>query len=202
MRENAGSGKGGFRVDRTPANQKEWRDLYEIVLTYAFKVTGSRVRAEDLTQEAFVRLKTTRPWDSATEPSLARHMMKIVKSLLFHDRKSDTARRAREGEAVVEQQTLGGKAAPSPEQTVVEQGSRERSRLSAAEQLAELRERLAGHSLELAIIDLVDEGILDRGEQAERTRCTKDQVYEAWRRIRRHLKQLPPNDDDEDEEVA
>ena len=147
-----------------------------------------------------MRLKTTRPWDSTTEPSLARHLMKTVKSLLFHDRKAAVARHEREGAAVVEQQTLGGKAAPSPEQTVVEQGARERSRLSAAEQLAELRERLAGHALELAIIDLVDEGILDRGEQAERTRCTKDQVYEAWRRIRRHLRRLPA--DEEEEEVA
>ena len=118
-------------------------------------------------------------------------MMKTVKSLLFHERKSDTARSEREVEAVVEQQTIGGSSAPSPEQMVLEEGDRERRRLSAAEQLAELRERLAGHHLELAIIDLVAEGVDDRGEQAERTAARRIEVYEAWRRIRRHCLGLP-----------
>ncbi len=185
-------------MDRTPSNPKEWRDLYEIVLTYALRLTKSRRAAEDLTQEAFVRLKTTRRWDRATEPSIAKHMMKTVKSLWFHERKSVTTRSEREVAAVVEQQTIGGKSAPSPEQTVLEEGDRERRRLSAAEQLAELRERLAGHPLELQILDLAAEGIDDRGKQAERTRCTKDQVYDAWRRIRRYGRGLPAYDDEEE----
>ncbi len=198
MTENDCGAKGGLRVDRTPANPKEWRDLYEIVLTYALRLTKSRAAAENLTQEAFVRLKTTRPWDRATEPSIAKHMMKTVKSLFFHERKSASARSDREVEAVVEQQTIGGAAAPSPEQMLLEEEGSELRRGSAAEQLETLRGLLVGHELELAILDLVDEDIDDRDEQARLTGHKIEEVYEAWRRIRRYAKQLPTYDDDEE----
>jgi DNA-directed RNA polymerase specialized sigma24 family protein len=184
-------------VDRYPETQDEWRQLREVVLTYAYKQTKARARADEVTHEAFARWMTTRKWNPEKEPSLAKHLMKIVKSLLSHEYTSK--RGEYELQAGIEQSTVGGTAAPSAEAMSLEKGEAERSRRAAAARLQALREMLTGLELELQLIDLTAEGIDDRGEQAKTTGRTRDQVYEAWRRIYRYMARVP---EVRDEEVA
>jgi len=188
-------------VDRYPTTQQEWRDLHQAVRTFAFRLTRSHAHADDLTQEAFKRLMTTRAWNPATVPSLAKHMMMIVKSVLSHERQSRQG--DLEMQASIEQQTVDGGAARSAEQMSLDQGGRDRSQRSAARRLAALRERLAGFDLELELIDLTQQEVDSRAEQAKRVGRPVGEVYEAWRRIRRYAAGLPDAmDADDGEEVA
>jgi DNA-directed RNA polymerase specialized sigma24 family protein len=186
-------------VDRYPETQDEWRQLREVVLTYAYRQTRARARAEDLTQEAFARWMTTRPWNPETEPSLARHLMKVVKSLISNEHTSK--RGDYELRAGVEQSLVGGSAVPSAEAMSLERSEAESQRRAAAARLQALREMLTGLDLELRLIDLTAEGVDDRGEQAKATGRTRDQVYEGWRRIYRYMARVPEARGD-DEEVA
>jgi DNA-directed RNA polymerase specialized sigma24 family protein len=187
-------------VDRYPATKKEWHDLRQAVQAYAERLTLSPDHGDDLTQEAFKRPVTTRPWNSSTEPSLAKHLMKTVKSLLSHERESKQSEY--EERAVIEQRTIDGDAARSAEKMSLDRGDLERSQSRAAGQLTALRELLAGHDLELQLIDLTDQGVDSRAEQATSAGATIREVYEAWRRIRRALARLPAVSSDDDEEVA
>jgi DNA-directed RNA polymerase specialized sigma24 family protein len=183
-------------VDRHPETQDEWRELHEVVMTFAYKQTKSRVRTEELTHEAFARWMTTRKWNPATEPSLAKHLMKIVKSLISNEHTSK--RGDYELQAGIEQSIVGRDAAPSAEAMSLEKGEAERKRWAAARRLQALREMLTGLELELQLIDLTAEGVDDRGEQAKATGRTRDQVYEAWRRIYRYMARVPEVRDDEE----
>jgi DNA-directed RNA polymerase specialized sigma24 family protein len=188
-------------VNRYPATPKEWQELRQVVVTYALRLTRNPDRADDLTQEAFKRLVTTRPWNPATQSSLAKHLMTTVKSLLSHERESKQSEY--EEKAVIEQRTIDGDATKSAEQMSLDRSESTRSQSSAADQLTDLREALVGHGLELQLIDLTDQGIDDRQEQARITGAKIQEVYDAWRRIRRTLRRLlAARSDDDDEEVA
>jgi DNA-directed RNA polymerase specialized sigma24 family protein len=190
-------------VDRYPTTQEEWRELRTIVQAFAYRLTGSQADADDLTQEALTRLTTTRRWDPSSEPSLAKHMMKIVKSVRSHERDRESTRGEYEMKATIEQRTTDGASTRSAEQMSVEQGDDERARSGAARRLAALRERLSGFDLELQLIDLTAEGVDRRADQAKRTGRTVGEVYEAWRRIYRYASRMPADTrSPDDEEVA
>jgi DNA-directed RNA polymerase specialized sigma24 family protein len=186
-------------VERYPATPKEWHDLRQVVVAHAMRLTRDPDHADDLTQEAFRRLVTTRPWNSKTQPSLAKHLMTTVKSLLSHERESKQGEY--EEKAVIEQRTIDGDATRSAEQMSLDRADLERKQSGAADQLTALRELLVGHVLELQLIDLTDDGIDDRAEQARITGATIKEVYDAWRRTRRalgRLQKIPAEDGDEE----
>jgi DNA-directed RNA polymerase specialized sigma24 family protein len=191
-------------VDAYPATEKEWGDLLEKVRAFAYKRTGSKAHADDLAPEACTLLMTTRRWDPSREPVLAKHMMKIVMSLLSNARERERVRAEYEMKAAIEERTTGGDSTPSAGQLSIELGDRERSRIRAARKLADLRASLGGFDLELQLIDLTEQEIDERAEQARITGRRIEEVYEAWRRIRRYLARLPDagREDDDDEEVA
>jgi DNA-directed RNA polymerase specialized sigma24 family protein len=184
-------------VDRYPETQDEWRELHEIVTAFAYRRTKSRVRTEQLTHEAFARWVTTRKWNPETEPSLAKHLMKIVKSLISNEHTSK--RGEYELRAGIEQSLVSGSAVPSPETMSLEKSEAERKRRAAAARLQALREMLTGLELELQLIDLTADGVDDRTEQAKATGRTREQVWDAWRRIHRYMTRVP---EVRDEEVA
>ena len=156
-------------MDGYPATKEQWRKLYEIVLAYALRRTGSREQADDVTHDAFMRASTTRSWNPATEPSYAKYMMTIVKSVLSHERKSRAMQSEHETQAVTERQTIEGSSTASAEQVVLDRTHRERRQRDCARQLAALREKLAGFDLELQIIELAENEVDDPPKQAKAT---------------------------------
>ena len=176
------------------------RALREAVLAYAYRITQSRSRAEELTQEAFLRAMTTRAWNPATQPVFLKHLFGIVKSLSSAELIS--ARRRYEEDAGYEQARLAGGAAASPEANALAHAGRDEEEARAARWVAALRKKLGRQRLELAICDLMAAGTTKPQELARRTRRPYDEVDAAIRRIRRYARSIEAAGRGEDEEVA
>jgi DNA-directed RNA polymerase specialized sigma24 family protein len=67
-----------------------WAALYKRVLAFARSRTD-RAHAEEIAQEAFARVLTTRPWSEESGIPLFVHMTGIVRSLLSNERASKRA---------------------------------------------------------------------------------------------------------------
>jgi hypothetical protein len=132
---------------------KEWEDAWIAVLTYGLRVTGSLDRAHEVRQEAYVRLLTTRPWTPARGTPFLRHMLLVASSVRKHADKSAARRQRYEADGGHLYKRERGEAEPSPEQEMLEHRQRERRDQFAARVLAELRSRLEGFPLELALIE-------------------------------------------------
>ena len=187
-------------MDLRTMTPKERYDLQEAVLDFAEKITRSPEAAEELTQEALLRLMTTRAWNPLGTTSLERHVCGIVRSLLWAERTS--RRPAFEHRAMTEQAlvTDGGRSA---ETMSLDRAEREGKEALGAQRVAKLRAKLKGYVLELLILDLMqNEGIRKPAELAVRTGKPVAKVNDARERIRRYMKSIIAAESGEDEEVA
>ena len=169
-------------MDLRQRTKEQQRELYELVLTAAHRATKSREKAREITQEAFVRVMTTRPWDASKEPSLERHMLGIVKSVLSHERTSK--RSDYESRAADEGALLSGGATESAETSGLGRAEREEQKAIAARRTGALRTKLVGHDLELTICDLVAEDVTKPADLVRHTGRTLGEVNSALARIR------------------
>ena len=176
------------------------RVLYVAVLAFAYRITGkSEERAYELTQEAFFRLMTTRLWDPNTQPSLERHMFGIVKSLLSAEHKSKRAEH--DEKAGREHALLAGGPTASAETMSLDRARRQRAQETAAQHIAALRAKLAGHDLELSICELMADDVTKPADLVKRLNRTRAEVDAALRRIRRFMNSILAAERGEDEEV-
>src|SRR6201999_3260706 len=83
-------------VDIRLLTQKERRDLYREVIVMALSIAREEKEAEEITQEAFVLLMTTRPW-RPDGPPFRVHLYGILRSACHHTRAKRRARRGAEG---------------------------------------------------------------------------------------------------------
>jgi DNA-directed RNA polymerase specialized sigma24 family protein len=169
---------------------KEWDDTWIAVTQYAQRITKKRDRAEDIRQEAYLRLLTTRPWKG--EGAFMRHMLLVAKSLLMHENEAHESRKEYEALGGAEYKRERGSATPSGERDLLEEAERRKSQDRAGRALAELRRRLAGHSLELRLIDRAEqaeaseEELPTPAELANEWRINVAQIYRARERIQRY----------------
>ncbi len=190
----------GDIVDVRKLTEDKRRELRELVLLVAYRATRSTSAAADLTQEAFLRLDTTRPWDPSRPTSLEQHMIGIVRSLVSHQRASDTTRREFELQAGTEMAYLSD-AGRSTEALWLERAERDGLEARATKRLAALRVRVAAFELDLRILDLMAEDVTKRAELALGTGRSLDEVKTALARIRRHMRSILAAERGEDEEV-
>jgi DNA-directed RNA polymerase specialized sigma24 family protein len=173
-------------------SEKEWEDAWIAVLDFALRVTGSLARADDLRQEAYARLLTTRRWTPDRPTPFLRHMLLTASSLLKHENKARQRREKYEADAGAEYKRERGVATPSPQEDQLEEAERVRRREWAVRVLAELRRRLAGFPLELRLIDHAeqleakDEELETPAELARILGVGVEEVYRARARIRRY----------------
>jgi DNA-directed RNA polymerase specialized sigma24 family protein len=171
---------------------KEWEDAWIAVLLFAFRVTKSPARADDIRQEAYLRLLTTRRWTSDGRTPFLRHMLLVASSILTHENKARHRREKRETDSGAEYKRDRGVVTQSPEQHLFEVGQDIRNRERAVRVLAELRRRLAGFPLELRIIDRLeqaeasDQDFETPAELAKALGVGVEEVYRARARIRRY----------------
>jgi DNA-directed RNA polymerase specialized sigma24 family protein len=187
-------------VDVRKLTEDERRELREVVLLAAYRATRSISAAADLTQEAFLRLDTTRPWDPSRPTSLEQHMLGIIRSLLSHQRASDAKRREFELQAGTEMAYLSD-AGRSAEATRLDRADRVGLEALATKRVAALRVRVAAFELDLRILDLMADDVTKRAELALRTGRSLDEVKTALARIRRHMQSILAAERGEDEEV-
>jgi DNA-directed RNA polymerase specialized sigma24 family protein len=173
-------------VDIRQLSKEERRELYERILVAACRLTRSRSAAEDLTQEAFLRLDTTRPWDPSRPTTFERHVFGILKSLLSQERASDPKRRELHRQAGTEQAALSNKG-HSPETISLDQAERDGAEALATKRVALLRAKVADFELDLVILDLMSEDVTKRADLVRRTSRSPDQVKTSLARIRRHM---------------
>ena len=150
----------GLDVERT-----EWRETWKVVLEYGLKITESRARAEDIRQEAYVRLMTTRPWRRDIPFKL--HMLRVASSVRKHEDKGQHRRERYEADWGAKHKRERGVVTPSAEQESLAEAQRIKDQNRAARILAELRRRLAGYPLELRIIDWFEQAE-ETGEEVEK----------------------------------
>jgi hypothetical protein len=171
---------------------KEWEDAWIAVLEFGLRVTNSLARADDIRQEAYLRLLTTRRWTPDRQTPFLRHMLLTVSSLLKHENKARYRRESTEANWGAEYKRERGVTTASSEQDLLEHAQSIRRRDRAARVLAELRRRLAGFPLELRLIDHAeqaeasDDEPTPPAELAEILGVRVEEVYRARARIRRY----------------
>jgi DNA-directed RNA polymerase specialized sigma24 family protein len=166
------------------------RDLYVTVLAVAMKLTHSKAQAEDLTQTVFERLASTRPLEAdVPREEAVRHALGVLKSVLSAERAS--ARSQRERERIVGGEwAAASTAGHSAEVLSLERARRERDEGLASRRVAALRARLAGHPLELAVLDRMQDDVTKAAAIAEELERPVKDIYEALARIRRYMKSI------------
>ena len=173
-------------------SDEEWAHAWNAVLDLGLRVTKSNARADDIRQEAYVRLLTTRPWTPQGETPFYRHMLLTASSILKHENKARRRRAQYEADGGAQYKRERGVAARSPEQDALEHGENLRSHDQAVRALAELRRRLAAFPLELRIIDQAAQAEATGGDlqaPAELARILGvgvEEIYRAGARIRRY----------------
>ena len=179
-----GMGKGIRDLDKA-----EWAALYKRVLQFA-RTRAGPARAEEITQEAFSRVLTTRPWNEESGSSLFDHMTGIVSSLLSHER---TSKRAEvEHAAAAEWVRPTGGVAPSAEDESLSREAIRRREQESSAAIGDVVKRLAGSPQVLAVISAWLDGITKPSAIAEHTNIDVDEVYLAIQRIRRYGHSLEP----------
>ncbi len=197
-------------MDLRTMTPNERRELYVLVLDFAERITGSRAAAENLAQEAFLRLMTTRAWDPLGKTSLERHMCGIVKSLLWAERVS---KRPEYERLAVAEHALLAEGGRSAETMSLDRGEHEEKEALGRQRAGKLRAMLKGRALELLVLEVMqNEGLRKPAELAARTRKPAAAIDTSLRRIRRTLKRIvaaergedagATQDEAEDEEVA
>jgi DNA-directed RNA polymerase specialized sigma24 family protein len=177
------------------------REIFERVLLVARRLSGSASAADDLTQQAFLLLETTRRWDPTQCATVERHLCGIVMSLLSAERGS--ARPRIEAQAGLEL-AARSEAGRSAETMALERADREDEQAFATRRVAALRAKLAGQQLELSICDLLaeeTEQTLKAAQMASRLGRPVGEVYEALSRIRRYMDTIVAIERDEGHEV-
>ncbi|HEY4014541.1 MAG TPA: sigma factor [Polyangiaceae bacterium] len=184
-----------------PGGDREGRALLEVLLRFARRVARSDGHAEDLAQEAYVRLRTTRAFRPGDGRTLEGHLLGIVRSLRSN---AVTSRRPDyERQAGSEQLLVAGSTA-STEAAWVEQEERADDEAAAARRTEALREKLraGGCALELSVCDLMADGVTKRAEIAARLGRSDAETAAALRRIRRYMNSVMAAESGRDEEVA
>jgi DNA-directed RNA polymerase specialized sigma24 family protein len=176
--------------------EKEWEQAWRAVLDLGLRLTNSTARADDIRQETYVRLLTTRPWRKDQQPSFLRHVLLVASSILKNQGRDRARRRDYEADWGAEHKRDRGNTTPSAEQDMLEHAQREPKRERAVGVAIELRRRLAAFPLELRIIDHAeaqeakDEEFGASSEVAEALRVPVEQVYRALARIRRYKERV------------
>jgi hypothetical protein len=188
---------------------KEWEQAWIAVLNLGLRITRSLPRAEDIRQQAYLRLLTSSPWVRERQPSFVKHMLLTASSVLKNENASERSRREYEAEAGAEYKRDRGDKTQSAERDMLDHARRERERERAIRAIAELRRRLAAFPLELRIIDYAekqeasDEEFGTSSEVAEALQVPVQEVYRALARIRRYKESVYAavggNEDEESE---
>jgi hypothetical protein len=176
------------------------RVLYAAILVIARKVTGSRVRATEVAQEALTRLATTRPWTAERGVSPEVFVRGLVRSIYSHDVAKSERRGEREAQSAAELALVSDRG-HSFEAVGLERAEAADAETFAAKCEAALREELAGYPLELAIVDGMRDDVVKPRDLVAHTGKSPYEVKQALARIRRYMIAIVAAERGEDLEV-
>jgi len=169
--------------------KEEARAALVAAMTAALGMTRSRRLAEEIVQDAFERVMTTRPW-SRKERTFEQHMVGTVWSLVSHEFASKRSEHDAEAHDGFHREEAGQSAA-SPEDKMLDRAEQENRWASADEELDALAESVAGHPAAREVLRCRREhGLTKASEIAARIGLPVEQVYRANEVLRDHLRSL------------
>jgi DNA-directed RNA polymerase specialized sigma24 family protein len=169
-------------------SKEDLRAAYVAAMAFALALTRSKARAQDVVQDAFERLLTTRPWDPSKGP-LDAHMMGIVRSLLNIARRSASARNEARAHEEYHAEVVGRQTESAEHETLEHAGAEER-RTAAATVLEQLTARVAAHPVAPGVLRCRAEGLQKAGDIATALGVPVDQVYRANELLKEQLQKI------------
>jgi hypothetical protein len=192
LREERGPDPVPIQPEGLGVPDEQWTEAWVAVLTFALSITGSNAHADDIRQESYLRLRTTRPWRREDQPSFVKHMLLVARSVLKHTQKAHARRTHHEANAGAEYRRDRGDNA-SPEDDALDHAEALRRQEHGARVLEEVRRKLAGYPLELRLIDHIaqlqdrdDEELEKPTQMAKALSVPVEEIYRACARIKRY----------------
>jgi RNA polymerase sigma factor (sigma-70 family) len=168
---------------------QEVRDAYEAAMAVAVAMTRSKLRAQEIVQNAFERILTTRPWSRA-ERTFAQHAANTARSLVLHARISKSDAHDKEAHEGFHRHGIGH-SAPSPERRTLEHAEEEGQQSEAEGELDALDATLEDNPVARQVLRCRRETELTKaGEIAAKLGIPAAQVYRANEALKERLKTL------------
>jgi DNA-directed RNA polymerase specialized sigma24 family protein len=175
-------------MDPESPSKEELRDAYEAAMGLAMAITRSKQRAEEVVQDAFERLLTTRRWDRSKGP-LDAHMLGAVRSLLSNAQRSAVPRKEATAHAAFHDQVAGRRTESYEHQTLEHAEAAERQE-SAATEVERLMAMAAEDPVALGVLRSRAEGLRKAGDIAAKLGVPVEQVYRANEFLKLQLKKI------------
>lgn len=173
--------------ERTLPSKTEVRAAYEAALAFALRMTRSKDRAQEVVQEAFERVLTTRPWKRNVPFEV--HLIGVVRSLLdtlFHSAASRHEAEAGEGF----HREVVGRSTASAEERALEHAESEMRRETAARELELLAEQVADDPVAPGVLRCRGNGVTKAADIAKVLEVPVEQVYRANELVKGQLKKI------------
>jgi DNA-directed RNA polymerase specialized sigma24 family protein len=170
-----------------------------VVFGWAIKESKSKALAEELVPIVYLKMASTRRWNSAKGP-FGRHFMLCMKSELSHHFKSKAPEKeaaAREGYAREELPTTAASAEDHIIRAETETEDTAAREAKATREVALLRERIASHDLMPKVIACLERGAEGPRVIADELGVPVVKVYRALDLMRHHLKKIRETEGEE-----
>jgi DNA-directed RNA polymerase specialized sigma24 family protein len=176
------------RSDVAALSKEQVRKAYEAAMAVALAITRSGARAEEVVQDAFERLLTTRRWDSSKGP-LDRHMAGIVRSLLNIGFHAAAPKKEAQAQKSYQHEVIGVRSESA--ETLALSASEKAERSAHAEgELEQLRASVAAHPVAPGVLRCRAEGLHKAADIAAELNVSVDEVYRANELLRERLKKI------------
>jgi hypothetical protein len=189
-------GSADWRDRLVKLTRKEWSLLYKMILVVALRLTYTKVkeldwtardRAQEAVQRAFERFLRNDPPGVRDFETAKGYLAAAVRSELSNVKKREAHRRTKEDAAALEDSTISGGSAASPERMNLDRGERVVDQSRAVRMVAKCREILADDTLALGTMDLMADGTMDVREHARILKCEVEDIFNARKRRKRAM---------------
>ncbi len=168
-------------------SREQLRELVESVHHVVLGITKSTIRADEIVQDTFEALMTTRRW-TGKQP-LWKHVIGIAMSLLHHQHASKAPQRDASAHAGLHREIVGTSVG-SPEDETLDHAEDEDRQSSARRELAELEASVAAHPVAARVLRCEADGIEKPADIARALSVPVERVYRATELLRDHLRRI------------
>lgn len=168
-------------------SREQLRDLLESVHHVVLGITKSTIRTDEIVQDTFEALMTTRRWNG--KQPLERHVIGIAMSLLHHQHASKAPQRDARAHAGFHREIVGTSVG-SPEDETLDHAEDEDRQSSARRELAELEASVAAHPVAPRVLRCKADGIEKPADIARALSIPVEHVYRATELLREHLRRI------------
>ena len=169
--------------------QQEAREGLEAAMIAAIGMTRSKQRAEDLVQDAFEAVMTTRPWSRAKR-TFTEQLVGAVWSMASHEHTSKRPKKDAEAHEGFHDEEIG-RHAPSPEYKTLDRAEQETRQSDAEGELDELDAAVSDNTTARDVLRCrCEHGLVKAGEIATKLGIDVDLVYTANKLLQDRLRAL------------